>query len=290
MMDLALRRRFFAEELEAVCKLRSASLVDAFAAVPRENFLRPGPWVVLAEADFAGGVRTRTTADADPARVCHNIAVAIDPARQLFNGQPGTIGVWIDELQLTPGARVLHVGSGLGYYTAVMAHCVGPAGRVLAFEVDEALAAEARVNLASMPWVSARYGDALEVGGETFDAILVNAGMTHPLDAWLDALAAGGRMVLPLTATMAAMGATLGKGLVVMITKEDQTSFSARVAGFIAIYSAVGLRDDGLNDRLGKAMAAGPQRWQAIARLRREAHEETAACWLHGETFCLASL
>ena len=41
MMDLDLRRRFFAEEIEAVCKLRSAAFVDAFATVARERLLRP---------------------------------------------------------------------------------------------------------------------------------------------------------------------------------------------------------------------------------------------------------
>jgi hypothetical protein len=102
MMDLDLRRRFFAEEIEAVCKLRSSALVDAFATVARERFLRPGPWTVLAESDFlAGSGMTRLTPDADPARIYHNIVVAIDPARQLFNGQPGTIAVWLDALDLT---------------------------------------------------------------------------------------------------------------------------------------------------------------------------------------------
>lgn len=42
-MDLAQRRRFFAEEIEALGRIRSAALVDAFATVPREAFLRPGP-------------------------------------------------------------------------------------------------------------------------------------------------------------------------------------------------------------------------------------------------------
>ena len=69
-MDLDLRRRFFAEELEAVCALRSRALVDGFAAVPRERFLRPGPWTVLADGSFlaAAGMQTRLTPDADPAR------------------------------------------------------------------------------------------------------------------------------------------------------------------------------------------------------------------------------
>ena len=75
---------------------------------------------------MGGGVRTRVTPDADPARVHHNIAVAIDAGRQLFNGQPATLGAWIDALEPAPAARVLHVGCGLGYYTAVIGECVGP--------------------------------------------------------------------------------------------------------------------------------------------------------------------
>ena len=74
---------------------------------------------------------------------------------------------------------------------ARIAECVGPAGRVVAYEVDEELAGEARRNLASRPWVDVRHGDATEPIGGGFDAILVNAGVTHPLDTWLDALAPG---------------------------------------------------------------------------------------------------
>lgn len=294
MIALDARRRFYAEELEAVVKLRTPALVDAFATVPRERFLPPGPWTVLADSDLnyaigSGAQRTRTTPDADPARVYHNIAVAIDPERQLFNGQPGTLGVWIDALDLAPGARVLHVGCGLGYYTAVMGECVGSAGRVLAFEVDEALAGEARRNLGSRSWIDARHGDASAPLGETFDAILVNAGVTHPLDVWLDALAPGGRMMLPLTAAMPAMGATLGKGLVLLVTKDAASAFAARVITVVAVYSAVGVRDPEMNDRVGKAMMAGPARWMAVTRLRRDAHEPAESCWLHGLTSCFST-
>ena len=86
MMDLGLRRRFFAEELQAVCNFRSPGLVDAFAAVPRERFLAPGPWTVLGDAGdgfmMGGPPKHRTTPDADPAHVYHNVAIAID-AQQL---------------------------------------------------------------------------------------------------------------------------------------------------------------------------------------------------------------
>jgi len=289
-MDLDLRRRFFAEELEAVCNFRSPGLADAFAAVPREQFLRSGPWTVLGDSGdgfmMGGPPRTRTTADADPSRVYHNIAIAIDPARQLFNGQPGTLAVWLDVLGLAPGARVLHVGCGLGYYTAVMAHCVGPSGRVVTYDVDESLASDARRNLASLEWVDVRHGDASDPLGETFDAILVNAGVTHPLDTWLDALAPDGRMLLPLTGTMPAMAPTIGKGLAWLLTKQTAAELSARAVGMVAIYSAVALRDDEVNARLGKAMMGGPMQWNAVKRMRRDPHEPSASCWLHGPTWC----
>jgi protein-L-isoaspartate(D-aspartate) O-methyltransferase len=288
-MEIELRRRFFAEELEAVCKLRTPALVDAFARVPRDQFLPPGPWTVLSDSGesymMGAGVRTRLTADADPARVHHNIAVAIDPDRQLFNGQPGTLGAWIDMLELVPGARVLHIGCGLGYYTAVMGECVGAGGRVLAFEVDEALAGEAARRLASRPWIETRHDDGSAPLGETFDAILVNAGVTHPLGSWLDALAAGGRMMLPLTT---AMGPTLGKGLVLLVTRGDAGEFTARVIAIVAVYSALGIRDPQMNERIGKAMMAGPAGWMKINRLRRDAHDPEASCWLHGPSCCVS--
>jgi len=293
MSDLAAQRRFFAEEIEAVAHLRTPALVGALAAVPREQFLRPGPWTVLADSDVVAGAspapapRMRTTPDDDPRRVYHNIAIAIDPDRMLFNGQPATLAAWLDALALAPGMRVLHIGSGLGYYTAVAAQSVGATGRVVAFEVDGALADDARRNLASMPWVSVRHGDGSEPLQGTFDAILVNAGVTHPLDGWLDALAPGGRMLLPLTATMPAIGSRIGKGVTLMVTKTD-ADYTIRVVGFVAVYSALGIRSDAINAQLGKALMGGPAQWHAIARLRRDAHEPSAACWLHTSTCCLS--
>ena len=291
--ELDLRRRFFAEEIEAVCKLRSPRLVEAFAAVPRETFLGPGPWTVMADGDFLMPgkgplqARTRTTPDADPSRVYHNITVALDPSRTLFNGQPGTLAVWIDALDLAPGKRVLHIGAGTGYYTALMAHCVGLSGRVVAFEVDESLAAAATANLAPMPWVKVLHGDALDPVDGPFDAILVNAGMTHPLTWWLDALATGGTMILPLTGTMPGMG-TIGKGMVLAITS-DGAALAARVISMVAIYSGVGLRDDEMNAKLGKALMSGPMQWAAITRVRRDVHEPASTCWLHGAGFCIST-
>jgi protein-L-isoaspartate(D-aspartate) O-methyltransferase len=232
-MDLDLRRRFYAEELEAVCRLRSSALVDALASVPREQFLPPGPWTVTADVatGSGSGLQARVTADADPARVYHNIGVAIDPSRQLFNGHPGTIAPWIDALDVAPGGRVLHVGSGLGYYTAILAHIVGSGGRVVAFEADDVLANCARANLLPYTQVDARCGDASGQLAGPFDAVLVDVGLTHPLESWLDAVMPGGKPVLPLTSTIAAMGPNVGKGIVLLLTKQDMRTSPRTRAG-----------------------------------------------------------
>lgn len=282
MITLEMRRRFYAEEIAATSNVRSAAVLEALATVPREQFLRAGPWTVRGEADFLGPARE--TPDGDPRHVYHNYAIAIDASRQLFNGAPGLLAMVIDRLELKAGDRAIHVGAASGYYTAIMAKCVGPEGRVLAFEVDEPLAAEARRNLVSMPWVEVRHADSAVVDSGV-DAMLVNAGITHPLDSWLDALADGGRIVLPLTV---GIKGPIGKGLLVLATRTvDRSSFDARVIGFVAIYSAIGLRDDTAAQQLGAALARNP--FPTLKRLRRDMHEAAAGCWLHGSGWCLST-
>jgi protein-L-isoaspartate(D-aspartate) O-methyltransferase len=274
MDDLMWRRRFYAEEIQATSNLKTAALVDALATVERERFLRPGPWLVRAEGDFGGP--PRHTPDADPRHVYHNFSIAIDAARQLFNGGPGVVALAIDALALEPGHRVLHIGCGLGYYSAVMAHTVGPAGRVVSIEVDDVLAEEAKRNLSAFPWVHVQRGNGTEPLEPPLNAIFLSAGVTHPRDAWLDALATGGRLVLPLTATMPQMG-TIGKGPIVLLTKVDGQTFDIRsLMPVVAGYSAVGLRDDSLNEALGRALMRGP--FAAPRRLRRDQHEPGPQC------------
>jgi protein-L-isoaspartate(D-aspartate) O-methyltransferase len=288
MMALGDRRRFYAEEIQTTANLSGSLLVEALASVPREQFLRPGPWTIRSEADLQGA--PRQTPDADPRHLYHNVAVAIDPARQLFNGAPGLLAMVIDRLALAPGNRVVHIGCGTGYYTALMAHCVGPSGSVLAIEVDPGLAGEARANLASMPWVDVRTGDGRAVSdiadgntaGTRVNAILVNAGVTHPLDSWLDALAPAGRIAVPLTVAMAP---TIGKGLMILATRgTDPAAFDARVIGFVAIYNAIGLRDDATGQQVGAAMQKQP--FPPLTRLRRDLHDLSPSCWLHREGAC----
>jgi len=283
MADLPSVRRSYAEAIAAAANLQTPALVDALATVPRERFLRPGPWLLIGAKDARQP--PQWTPDDNPAALYQDASVAIDPDRQLFNGAPSFLARMIDQLRLEPGRRVLHVGAGTGYYSALMAHVVGSSGRVVAVEIDDPLANEARANLVSMPWVEVVQGDATAVDGP-FDAILVNAGVTHPQESWLDALAPGGRLLLPLTVAVPAMGASLGKGVMLTIAKAGNGTLVPEVLSFVAIYSAIGLRDAAIEASLGQAMrrTAFPN----LTQLRRDDHSSSEACWLHADGFCLS--
>ena len=278
------RRRLYAEEIQAVANLKTNALVEALASVRRERFLPPGPWAVRSESDFMAPMRY--THDSDPRHVYHNVAIGIDPARMLFNGAPSVVASAIDALSLEPGDRVLHVGTGLGYYTALMARCVGPLGRVLGIEIDPTLAAGARETLRDIEWVEIRQGDASEPLDETFDAILINAGVTHPLEGWIDALSENGRMIVPVTATFGP-AATIGKGSMLLVSAtSDRQRFAVRPAGIVAIYSAVGIRSDYINALIGQAFSRMP--FALIKSLRRDPHDADETCWVHSPGVCLS--
>ena len=122
-MDLDTQRQFYAEEIRAVANLQSEVLVQAFAKVPREYFLGPGPWQIVVPSE-PGSFSYRTTDDADPRHLYHNVLVAIDAERRLNNGQPSGLALWSDALDLQKGDRVVHIGCATGYYTAILAEVI----------------------------------------------------------------------------------------------------------------------------------------------------------------------
>jgi protein-L-isoaspartate(D-aspartate) O-methyltransferase len=278
----AAARQWFAEDLRVSCHVTSPAIVEAFATVPRERFLGPGPWTM--RGLFEGGAYSPE--GDDPALVYHNVSIAIDAGRDLYNGQPGLIARWLEDLVIPKGARVVHVGSGTGYYTAILGQLVGPSGRVWALDVDPSLAERARANVAEWPWIEVTHGDGRAGLPPGADVVLIHAGATHVLDEWLDALADGGRLLVPLTGAMPAMGASLGKGMMLRVTRTGP-DWTARVSSMVAIYSLVGARDDAMNAALGKAMMTGGL--TKVTRLRRDPHEAGTECVLHGTTCCLSA-
>ena len=137
----------------------------------------------------------------------------------------------IQALDVHEGDHAVHVGCGTGYFTAILAGVGGPAGRVTATEVDADLALRSRRNLADRPNVEVVHADGGDHDPGPADAVMINAGATHPRPVWLDALRPGGRMILPLTGP-------LGHGGVLKVVRRD-TGYAASWVSAIAIFPCV---------------------------------------------------
>jgi protein-L-isoaspartate(D-aspartate) O-methyltransferase len=221
----------------------------------------------------------------DPAELYRDVAVLLDPLRNLTNGNPGTLAPWLDGLNLSEGKSVFHLGCGTGYYTAVIAETVGPAGQVTAFEIDPTLTAQARSNLASYPNVQVIEGDGGAADTGARDGILINVGVTHPRENWLDNLRAAGCLVLPLTIEIGVPH--VGKGMVLHVSRTG-SGFAARFLPVpVMIYSCSSVRDSQFGSLMGKQFMSGT--FSSVQSLRRQAHSPEPSCWLHTSSFCLST-
>ena len=201
--DLCEARRWFAEELRFVARIEDQNVVDALATVPRERFVPQGPLRMLSHWNLRD---YWTPPGSSPTAVYHDVLIAYDEKRRLNNGQPSLWAFVFDKLHVARGERVVHLGCGMGYYSAVLAELVGPTGKVSAIEIDEPLMERARAALAPWPQVTVINGDGANGSFGESDVVVASAGATHPLRSWLDSLSANGRLVFPMTVTNAGGG------------------------------------------------------------------------------------
>jgi protein-L-isoaspartate(D-aspartate) O-methyltransferase len=201
-------------------RVPSPAVQAAFLAVPRHLFV-PG---------------------LDPAAAYQDEALVIkygaDGLPVSSSSQPAMMAIMLEQLGLRPGHRVLEVGTGTGYNAAVMAHIVGPGGQVVTMDIDAELVARAQDSLTAAGYdaVLARCGDGGFGAPEDapFDRVIVTAGAWDIAPAWLDQLAAGGRLVLPL----AVRAIQLSVGLERQGDGECWTAASAFRCGFVRMAGA----------------------------------------------------
>jgi protein-L-isoaspartate(D-aspartate) O-methyltransferase len=282
--ELSIIRAAYAKQILAAARVDNARLDAAFSATRREDFLGPGPWPILRW--FREYV---LTPDADPVYLYTDDLIGILPERRINNGQPSLHAHLIHRASPAAGERVVHVGTGAGYYTAILAHLAGPSGRVTGIEYDSELAARAKANLAPHPTVEIVEGDGALVSFDEADVIYVNAGCTRPAESWLDRLADGGRLILPMTSDQG-FGANspermASAGAVFRIERRGHDYFATWISS-VAIFPCAGSRDEVSERALAEAFAKGG--WQQVTRLYRDQEISEERCWLRGSGWCLA--
>lgn len=184
-------RRNFARRMADAAAWDDPRFEKAVLATPREDYLPTPPWLLI-DPGLAQFHRT-----SQPTDLYRDVLVALDVAKGINNGQPTLHAAWIGKLRPQPGETVVHVGAGMGYYTAILARLVAPGGKVFAYEIEPPLARAASQNLAATDNAEVRASDAVSSDIPQADIIYVNAGVVAPPLAWLAALKPDGRLVFP---------------------------------------------------------------------------------------------
>ncbi|CAN5182788.1 protein-L-isoaspartate O-methyltransferase [soil metagenome] len=115
--------------------------------------------------------------------------------------QPWVVAAICSALELEGGERVLEIGTGSGYSTAIIADLVGPRGSVMSAELVPELAKKARTTLGRLGYdrVVVSAGDGVEAAAEgAWDAIAVHAAAPAVPPSLARALGPGGRLVIPV--------------------------------------------------------------------------------------------
>jgi protein-L-isoaspartate(D-aspartate) O-methyltransferase len=253
------RRRAYADAVTQAAGVSSPRLLAAFATVPRERFLAPPPWTIFRLGDPAPKVTF------DPADLYEDALVAIDPARRINNGQPSLHARWLAAVDPRPGDRVVQIGAGTGYYTALLAELVRPAGRVEAYEIEADLAEIARANLRPYADVTVHAASAVGTPLPSADVIYVSASAPAPDPAWLDALAADGRLVMPWEPVA-------GLGGVTLLVRREASGFSAMPSTLVGFIPCQGLDERPRARVRSDALLATRSLWRVAER----APDETA--------------
>jgi protein-L-isoaspartate(D-aspartate) O-methyltransferase len=148
-------------------------LLSAIAEIPRSAFVPPD----MADAAYRDA----------PIPIPHDQVTT----------QPSLIAQMVEALELTGEEKVLEIGTGYGWQTALLARL---AGKVWSVERWPDLVATARANLAGIPNVRLVIGDGSEglPDEAPFDAVIVAAAFTSVPTPLADQVVEGGRLVQPI--------------------------------------------------------------------------------------------
>ena len=227
--ELVRWKSLYAEMAEATSSSRSMGLREAFFAVDRDAFIPEGPYLVAVNGTYI-------KYDIRDVRVVHqNVAVAIDSSRKINCGEPFLHARWLGWVRPRASEVVTHIGTGTGYYTALLSLLVGNAGRINAIEVDPRLSEITATNLASFQNVITINANGFHSAIPHSDVVYVNAAFESLPAGWLLALRDGGRLIFPWKC-----GASVSR---VLLIRRNGSQYEARTLYTVRFIDGVIERD-----------------------------------------------
>lgn len=168
------------QELIEAGALKTKEIIDAFQAVPREDFV---------PAEYG-----RHAYDNYPLPIAAGQTIS----------QPLTVAAMTEALEPSKGQKILEVGSGSGYQAAILSKLVGPKGKIITTEIIPELFEFAKKNLKNYKNVIVINVDgSLGYKEEApYDRIIVTASAPAVPKPLTEQLKAGGRFVIPVNDRM----------------------------------------------------------------------------------------
>jgi protein-L-isoaspartate(D-aspartate) O-methyltransferase len=174
-------------KLEASGVIRTPLVRDAFLRVHRETFIPS-----VAEEQ---GIAAVYQDEAFPIKTdVHGDAIS-------SSSQPGIMAAMLEELQVSPGQRVLEIGAGTGYNAAILSRLAGRTGHVTSVEIDPGVARQAGRAVAAAgqrATVVARDGRSGWEPNAPYHRMILTASSLDVPAALLTQLEEGGQLVMPL--------------------------------------------------------------------------------------------
>jgi len=161
--------------------LKTPLIIEAFKNIQRDNFLPPG---LKNEAGFNGP-----------------LPIGFGQT----NSQPATVAFMLELLQPQLGDKILDIGSGSGWTSALLAYCVGKSGKVIAIEKIPELCEFGKTNISKYNFIEKGLVEFICTDATPglpneapFDGILASASASEIPGAWPEQLRVNGRLVLPV--------------------------------------------------------------------------------------------
>lgn len=184
MSEISALHQTLIDKLKREKLIRTPTVEAAFRAVPRHLFLPDEP---LEEVYQNRAIVTKQ----------------LDGQPVSSSSEPAVMAIMLEQLDLKPGHRVLEIGAGTGYNAALIAHIVGDTGQVIAVDIDEDIAENARKHLAVAGFdtvqVTCTDGGFGYPSAAPYDRIILTVGAWDIAPAWQEQLKPNGRLLLPLT-------------------------------------------------------------------------------------------